>query len=510
MIDTRNPFEIARETLRQLTVRKLAPTPSNYQACYNDIAKLPNVAGFPEVPLRQLAAALPLRTLPQKTQLERLETAIGKRSWQSVQEAIAALIEATAAGGTGDAAVAAGGLPDFPADSELPGTLTQLIEGLRPIMGSEDPWFAEKVEEILSALGSAPIDMPGVLHQIAAFSQRLTLSAEEQAEIKQTLLKLLHLIIENIGELTFDDQCFSGQVDALLKAVEPPLNLRRLDDIERRLQDVIVRQREAKGRTREAQEEMRDLLAVFIEQLSVMSRSSTSFQTEIEEMAQEVSDTRTLEDLAPLLKRVIDTTRAMAEDTRNAGQQLRTLQEHVRVTEAELRRLNNELHSASASARHDPLTDALNRRGLDEALAREIACVRRKDTPLCLSLLDVDNFKRINDRLGHATGDSALIHLVNVVRQYMRPIDTLARYGGEEFVILMPDTTLEQGIDAMKRLQRELTKCFFLTGNERILITFSAGVAQLAAEESGDQAIRRADKAMYLAKRAGRNRVMGA
>jgi diguanylate cyclase len=92
----------------------------------------------------------------------------------------------------------------------------------------------------------------------------------------------------------------------------------------------------------------------------------------------------------------------------------------------------------------------------------------------------------------------------------MRPQDTLARYGGEEFVILLPDTTLEKGIEAMTRLQRELTKRFFLAGTEKVLITFSAGVAQLSTDEAGQDAIKRADQAMYLAKRAGKNRVLGA
>lgn len=92
----------------------------------------------------------------------------------------------------------------------------------------------------------------------------------------------------------------------------------------------------------------------------------------------------------------------------------------------------------------------------------------------------------------------------------MRPQDTLARYGGEEFVILLPDTALNNGIEAMTRLQRELTRRFFMAGSEKVLITFSAGVAQLAADETGPQAIKRADQAMYLAKRAGKNRVLGA
>jgi diguanylate cyclase len=127
-----------------------------------------------------------------------------------------------------------------------------------------------------------------------------------------------------------------------------------------------------------------------------------------------------------------------------------------------------------------------------------------------MAMLDIDNFKNINDRLGHATGDEALTHLAAVAREVMRPQDTLARYGGEEFVILLPDTPLDRGIEAMTRLQRELTKRYFLTGTEKILITFSAGVAQMAADESGHDAIRRADQAMYLAKRAGKNRVLGA
>jgi diguanylate cyclase len=74
----------------------------------------------------------------------------------------------------------------------------------------------------------------------------------------------------------------------------------------------------------------------------------------------------------------------------------------------------------------------------------------------------------------------------------------------------MPDTTLTQGIEIMTRLQRELTKAIFMSGSERVLITFSAGVAQLTQNEDGNDAIRRADQAMYLAKRAGKNRVLGA
>jgi diguanylate cyclase len=239
-----------------------------------------------------------------------------------------------------------------------------------------------------------------------------------------------------------------------------------------------------------------------------MNDSSTTFQGKIEASARQIEEIKTIEDLAPLLKDVIDATRSMADETAQSRDQLNSLQEKVLATEAEIAKLHMELHNASASARHDPLTNVLNRKGLEEALVREIANVRRKETPLSVSLLDIDNFKNLNDRLGHETGDEALIHLVKVVREYLRPQDSLARYGGEEFVILMPDTELDEAVKAMTRLQRELTKNFFLAGNEKILITFSAGVAKLAAEESGTDAIKRADQAMYLAKRSGKNRVL--
>ena len=228
----------------------------------------------------------------------------------------------------------------------------------------------------------------------------------------------------------------------------------------------------------------------------------------VHRMARQIENVHSIEDLAPLLSDVIGATRAMADETASSREQLHSLQEKVLATEAEIAKLHLELQNASTSARHDPLTNALNRKGLDESLVREIATMRRKDTPLSLALLDIDNFKKLNDELGHETGDEALIHLVNVVRENLRPQDTLARYGGEEFVILMPETLLNDAITAMTRLQRELTKNFFLAGKERILITFSAGVAQLASDESGADAIKRADQAMYLAKRAGKNRVM--
>ena len=504
MNEPRNPSEIAREALKCLAARQLSPTPANYQACYNEIANLPNIVPFPEAPLRHIALALRAHNADQEKCLRQLDAAVGKRSWQGVEESLVAFAAAGAFRAEPIVPVVAATLPGPLADR-----MARLVECVLPALGSESERLGLAARDLLETLRSQPVDVPVVQARLNTFSLQAGFAAEEQVEIKESLLDLLHLIIANIGELSVDDSWLKGQVDGLLTAVSPPLTLRHLDEMGRRLRDVMDKQSEAKNRAVEAQEEMRQLLAAFIERLASMNESSEIFQGRIEDSAREIEQAKRIDELTPLLKGVISATRTMAEETASSREQLKTLQAQVQATEAELVQLHMELDSASALARHDPLTDALNRKGLDEALAREIASMRRKETPLSVSLLDIDNFKRLNDQHGHEVGDQALIHLANVARRCMRTSDTLARYGGEEFVILMPDTTLEHGIEVMTRLQRELTKAFYLSGTEKILITFSAGVAQFEAEESGHDAIRRADKAMYLAKRAGKNRVMG-
>jgi diguanylate cyclase len=126
---------------------------------------------------------------------------------------------------------------------------------------------------------------------------------------------------------------------------------------------------------------------------------------------------------------------------------------------------------------------------------------------MCLAILDVDNFKLVNDRYGHHAGDLALVHLTGIVRQVIRPFDVIARFGGEEFVLLLPHTTLDQAEGVLTRVQRQLTERFFLHNNDRVPIAFSAGVAERVKGEAEDTLLERADKALYRAKQAGKNRV---
>ncbi len=519
----KKPFEIARETLKQLTVQKLAPTPLNYQRIYNEIAELPNEPAFPTERLRDIALALPTKTPGQQKQRGLLESSINQLNWEGVKNALMAY------GGFSPPAPAPSAPVHVPVvepakvavfsespalsapalTSEFFGQIARMIEYVQPALGRDDERFVEQTQTLLQILRQPDTDAVTAKQMLASYSNRLSFAAEDQAEIKIMLLKLLHLIIENISHLSIDDGWLKGQSDALMSVCVPPITLRRLDDVEQRLKDVILKQTEAKTHAVKAQEDMRQMLAAFIERLASMTESTSGFHAQMESSAKLIEQAKSIAEIAPVLKEVVGATRHMAQDSQTARDALQGMKKKVEATEAELSKLHQELDRVSAQARHDPLTGALNRHGLDEAINREVSTVRRNDSPLCVALLDIDNFKKLNDTLGHATGDVALAHLASVAREVMRPQDTLARYGGEEFVILLPDTPMDKGIEAMTRLQRELTKRFFLSGNEKVLITFSAGVAQLLANETGIQAIKRADQAMYLAKRAGKNRVLG-
>jgi diguanylate cyclase len=514
--------ELARDTLKQLVVRKLAPTPANYQAIYNEIGGIKAEPPFPVEQLRRISQDLPAKTPGQQKQRSLFEYAITQLNWDGVYNALLAYASFTpkaensgfGAMGTSEVAPVAQVAPSSVAAPALTADfleqIARLIEFARPALGSDDARFSEQTQELLRVMREPNADVVRVKQMLSTFGHRVSFAAEDQAEIKSTLLHLLRLIMENISELSIDDRWLKGQVDALMGAATPPLTLRRLDDVERRLRDVMLKQAEAKGRAVEAQKEMRLMLGTFIERLSLITDTTSAYGGKMEENARLIEQATSLEELAPVLKEVVSATRSMANDTLGARNELRGMRERAEATEAEIVKLHMELDRVSAQARHDPLTGALNRKGLDEALNREVSNMRRKETPLCMALLDIDNFKKINDTLGHTTGDQALAHLAQVARESMRPQDTLARYGGEEFVVMLPDTPLDKGIEAMTRLQRELTKRFFLAGTEKVLITFSAGVAQVGPDEEGAAAIKRADQAMYMAKRAGKNRVLGA
>lgn len=590
-------LEIARETLRQLALKKLQPTPENYRTVFFEISGDPAISSFPDQELKAIQAVLPRKNAKQIRFARQLEKAIAEKSWAGLQSAVTELsaIQVGAEVSWPDllrnllqqldtshaemtrlqkkeslehilSVSATSGLlfsrlqslvgswnkntlttppvlvedsllvspaasdlavvnpveksnkkllepPDFPSNlAALQGLLGQFLNNALVTVLHKSPELLVEVKEISVALEAAR-DVPTLKQLVERFkriSYRAHFVVEDEVELKAVLLRLVQLIVDNISELVVEDEWLSGQIKVMQMLLNNPLELRQLDEVERRMKDVIIQQSMLKKNLTEANDRLKLMLAAFVDHLTNFSEVTSSYHGKIEEFSEKISLAKNPAEITDLLNEVMHETRLVQVDTARSRDEMSLMKNRVHNAEQEIARLHKELSATSQLIRHDQLTGVLNRKGLDEALQKEINRQQRQGVPLSLALLDVDNFKSINDTRGHSVGDLALVHLVEVVQKTLRPQDVLARYGGEEFIVLLPGTGVEDAVAAMMRVQRMLTREYFMDKDDKILITFSCGVVAVTDLEAADELIRRADSAMYLAKRSGKNRVVAA
>lgn len=584
-----NPFEIARETLKQLASRRVAPTPDNYLTHYNEIAGIKGADGpFPDKQLRSLAAALPKNSPDQLRLARNLDEAVKASNWDDYKNQLTAFVATLAetqklgwadlisdllrqweakhpgltaarkreslehvlngssanpetlytrlqnllrAWGQGKETELSSALateaPTGPAEIGTNSASTvadnQLLPELRELLAFtleaviatqlvENPQLASDAKTLAEDIRKAgnEAQLQEFLIRLKRFAFKLELLAEDQAELRRSLLGLLRLLVENVTELVLDDRWLHGQIEVVRDIITKPLSQRAIDDAERRLKEVLFKQSQLKASLNDAKQAIKSMLAGFVDQLADFAEATSDYHDKIEACAEKISAANDIAELEDVLGDVMQETRTIQQNAMRSRDELRATQQKVSEAESRIAELERELEATSDLVRHDQLTGVLNRRGLEDVFDKEVSRAQRHDTVLCVGLLDIDNFKKLNDSMGHDTGDKALVHLATVCRETLRPQDTVARYGGEEFIILLPETPLEDAVSALTRLQRELTRKFFMHDNDKVLITFSAGVTQMHPEDNQASVIKRADEAMYNAKQTGKNRVVAA
>jgi len=546
------PPEIARETLKAISVGKLVPTPENYERLYNEIGGIKSSAST--------EAALPPSTDQQKPPLEwpklirdllkkldtphkgitvsrkkdGVETVLSKFSangdvlFEKLQGLLSSWSDAPTTAAVGDLAVPA---------SESVATDSATAVAALPAVTPGAKVHAEMVtqlrELLAQTLESSLTSQPDLANEIHALAQqarsttdfdqttqlskqlrqhwiKLELRDSDKAKIQEGVVRLLRLLVENVGELASDDQWLHGQITTLQEIIAGPMDKRAIADAERNLRNAIIKQGFLKQSLIDAKSTLKSLMTTFIDRLGEVTEQTGEYHLRIAEYSKKIGGANNLSELNHLLDDIMRDTREVQASAQRSHEDLLNTRKQAHDAQERVRQLEQELEQASEKMHEDQLTGALNRRGMDEAMERELTRADRQQTPVSLALLDIDNFKQLNDTLGHQAGDHALIHLTTVIKEALRPTDQVARYGGEEFIIIMSETALEEGLATVTRLQRELTKKFFLHNNDRKLITFSAGVALRSTDESAEDLIARADKAMYDAKKAGKNRVVAA
>ncbi|MBE1237315.1 diguanylate cyclase [Phaeovibrio sulfidiphilus] len=227
---------------------------------------------------------------------------------------------------------------------------------------------------------------------------------------------------------------------------------------------------------------------------------------------------RSFNKLAEALARTKRSEEAAFEKLRTAKEDM---ERQMRQWNAELRELNERLVNESAERRSaqtelekavvvDELTRLVNRRGMIQRLGHEVLHSRQSRRPFTLLLLDMDDFKQVNDTLGHDAGDMVLSEVAIRIKGLLRGQDVTARWGGDEFVIMLADTRFENGLLVAEKIRSRIKDSPFFAGGQEVRVSVSIGVAEYEGEYDVDQVLRRVDEALYRAKLGGRNKVMGA
>lgn len=173
--------------------------------------------------------------------------------------------------------------------------------------------------------------------------------------------------------------------------------------------------------------------------------------------------------------------------------------------EFEAKELRDSLEKQHEQVLIDPLTGILNRTGYDENINKEFVRWRRYSSSLSVAVIDLDLFKTINDTYGHSAGDKVLSTIARQIEGQIRECDILCRYGGEEFVLLLPETSIDDAMGLLEKLRAYIAECNFHFQQTPVPVTMSCGVAEFHKEDNIEDVFNRADQAMYLAKRSGRN-----
>ncbi|MDP6183582.1 MAG: GGDEF domain-containing protein [Gammaproteobacteria bacterium] len=188
-----------------------------------------------------------------------------------------------------------------------------------------------------------------------------------------------------------------------------------------------------------------------------------------------------------------------------ASEKVENMVNAIAELEDEAKELRDNLKEQREQVLIDPLTGILNRSGYTENVGKEFLRWRRYGSTLTLAVIDLDRFKDINDSYGHAAGDKVLTNVAQQIESQIRECDILCRYGGEEFVLLLPETSLQDGMALLEKLRAYIAKCNFHFQQTPVPVTLSCGIAEFRESDNVADVFDRADQAMYLSKRSGRD-----
>jgi diguanylate cyclase len=425
----------------------------------------------------------------------------------------AATISAAPEGSTAPAASAAATASTVstaaavPAWERIAGALAQALQQALPNLDGANRDLASSLAALVGRVDAGGAS-PALADEMETLCQDAGRVLQHRHHLFDQLGKLTLELTSSLTDVAENDSWVRGQCEAMKLKVEEGLTARGVRQVSDMLHDTRKRHAELRAERERARDALKVLINRMLIELGELGSKTGNFHESVGRYAAVIEEADTLESLTGVVREMVEESRTVQSLVAQTQQRLQ--EEHTKATglsqrvnelEGAMKRLSDEVST-------DQLTQIANRRGLMVAFEAERARMQRTGLPLAIGLLDIDNFKRLNDELGHTAGDEALKSLAALVTRTLRPSDRVARYGGEEFVVLLPETDIAAGKDVMTRLQRALTGGLFMHKEKQVFVTFSAGLTGYHVEERIEDALERADQALYEAKRTGKNRTV--
>ena len=380
------------------------------------------------------------------------------------------------------------------------------------VRGASDPKTLPMIhaEAAVAAVDAAPAAVDGAGGSVlAAHAAEAIRNANRRARLMTSMTELIETICQVVPTLVEDEQWVRTQFAAVRRAVHPEHGMPDRGELAQARQLLLATAAEHQkllALRRESVHGVKSLLGQWVSNMGRLADHGRDYGTVLGSFARRIESVASLDELASTLASTIEETRALNAHLDTARIELEASCNRAHELEEQVSSLSEQLNSTSVQLMTDHLTALLNRRGLEEAFGQMWQACQSQGRPLALVLLDIDDFKKINDSLGHQGGDAALLQFADLLRSGLRPDDRSSRFGGEEFVLLLPGATVEGGVEMVRRLQRRVAEQVLMGGPKRLQLTFSGGVAQVR-DGSLSQALDQADEALYEAKRTGKNRV---
>jgi len=395
-----------------------------------------------------------------------------------------------------------------PAPDHRPRIVDALEGAVRAGLPPDQPRAAELADELaqLAQRIQAEGATVGVAEAVVEVCQRARRLFAHRHHLVDELMALCRSLTEGLTELSEDESWVRGQSQSLRERLDENAGTRAVRAARDLLADTRERQRSVRSERAKARDALKAMITHMLSEIGELDQVTGRFNDKVTGYADVIEKADSIESLAEVVRGLVGDTRAVHDVVASARQ--RMADEHARASalEGQVRQLEAELRRLSDEVSTDVLTQISNRRGLMQSFDAERARIARGGPVFAVGLIDIDNFKKLNDTLGHAAGDVALKSLAARVKEWLRPVDHVARFGGEEFVVLLTATPTDEAQQVLTRLQRQLSASLFMHNGREVFVTFSAGVTAYRPGEALELALERADEALYEAKRTGKNR----